>query len=546
VEPQPAAKQLPYAPILILAVSVIAFFLGLGTLGLLGPDEPRYAEVAREMFVSGDYISTRLCGCLWFEKPALLYWLSAAGYHLFGVTEFAARVATATAALATALIVYLSLKGFGQAREGLCSAIVLTTSGIFVAYARVATPDMVLTASITASLLSAYYSLHRTGWVRTAFLSLAFAFMALAVLAKGLVGLVLVFAIFGAFLFLSGDLRRLRIRDLSIGVLVFLVVAATWYGPVMERHGWQFVEEFFVRHHFQRYTSNEFGHPQPIYFFPIVGIAGIAPWTFFLIPAATRLRTYTQIRDSVLALAWIWAIVPVLFFSFSESKLPGYILPAFPALAIIVGSEIDRFLRGESSKILLLAAWMTAITLVGIGVGFIIYTRSEAIRVSSGRGLLAYLPCCVAIITIATLVARKRRAFITSSVGVVICSIVTAVILLFPVLRNEVSLKELSLEAGAALKPGEKIGFYLKKEFAPVFYADGRVLCEPKRGGTFYALHQDMLADALENESSLIVITDSKWLPGIENDPRFTTERIGVQGDALAVRVTMKKVVSGE
>src|SRR5262249_541238 len=157
---------------------------------------------------------------------------------------------------------------------------------------------------------------------------------------------------------------------------------------------------------------------------------------------------------------------------------------------------------------------------------------------SSGRGLLTYVPICAAIVTIATLVARKRLAFIASSVGVVICSIVTAVILLFPVLRNEVSLKELSLEAAEALKPGEKIGLYLKKEFAPVFYADGRVLCEPKRGGTFYALHQDMLADILENESSLIVITDSKWLPGIENDPRFTTSRIGVQGDALAVRVT--------
>jgi len=546
VEPQPAAKQLRYAPILILAVSSIAFFLGLGTLGLLGPDEPRYAEVAREMFVSGDYISTRLCGCLWFEKPALLYWLSAAGYHLFGVTEFAARVATATAGFGTALIVFFALKALGQAREGLCSAIVLTTSGIFIAYARVATPDMVLTSAITASLLSAYYSLHKTGWTRTVFTALAFGFMALAVLAKGLVGVVLVVAIFGAYLFLAGDLRRLRIRDLSIGVLVFLIVAGCWYGPVMQRHGWQFIEEFFVRHHFQRYTSNEFGHPQPIYFFPIVAIAGVAPWTFFLIPAVTRLRSFAQIKGSIVALAWIWAIVPVLFFSFSESKLPGYILPAFPALAIIVGSELDRFLRGESSKTLFAAAWLTAISLVGIGVGFIVYTRSEAIGISSGRGLLAYLPILVAIVTLVMLVARKRLAFITSSVVVVMCSIVTAVILLFPVLRNEVSLKELSLEAAAALKPGEKIGFYLKKEFAPVFYAEGRVLCEPKRGGTFYALHQDMLADALENESSLIVITDSKWLPGIQNDPRFTTSRIAAQGESLAVRVRMKKIVSAD
>jgi len=91
------------------------------------------------------------------------------------------------------------------------------------------------------------------------------------------------------------------------------------------------------------------------------------------------------------------------------------------------------------------------------------------------------------------------------------------------------------------LRPGEKIGFYLKKEFAPVFYAEGRVLCETRRGGTFYALHQDMLADALESEASLIVITDSHWREGLEKDPRFTTEFIAAQGESLALRVVLKK-----
>jgi hypothetical protein len=104
-----------------------------------------------------------------------------------------------------------------------------------------------------------------------------------------------------------------------------------------------------------------------------------------------------------------------------------------------------------------------------------------------------------------------------------------------------VSLKSLSLEAAAALRPGEKIGFYLKKEFAPVFYAEGRVLCFPKRGTTFYALHQNMVADALETEPSLILITDSKWLEGLEKDIRFTTEFIAAQDNALALRVALKR-----
>jgi hypothetical protein len=147
----------------------------------------------------------------------------------------------------------------------------------------------------------------------------------------------------------------------------------------------------------------------------------------------------------------------------------------------------------------------------------------------------------VALVSVVALVAKKRRAFIASAVGVVMTMILASVILLFPTLHDEVSLKALSLEAAAALRPGEKIGFYLKKEFAPVFYAEGRVLCEPRRGGTFYALHQNMLADALESESSLIVITDSKWREGLEKDFRFETEFIAAQGDSLALRVALKK-----
>src|SRR5690349_9814038 len=98
-EPQPAAKEWRFALAAIMATSAFAFFFGLGGLGLLGPDEPRYAEVAREMFAGGDYISTHLCGCLWFEKPVLLYWMSAISYRLFGINELAARLPTALAAI---------------------------------------------------------------------------------------------------------------------------------------------------------------------------------------------------------------------------------------------------------------------------------------------------------------------------------------------------------------------------------------------------------------------------------------------------------------
>jgi len=328
VERQPAAKQRLYAFIAILAASAFTFFFGLGRLGFLGPDEPRYAEVAREMLASGDYISTRLCGCLWFEKPALLYWMSAAGYHLFGVNEFAARLPSAMAAIVTVALLYFALRYFGLPRVALAASLVLSTSGIFIAYARVAVPDMILTTAMTAALLAALLWTRATGRARVVYLTLSFGFMGLGTLAKGLVGIVLVIAILVIYLFLTGQLRSVRWRECLIGFAAFLLVAGTWYVPVTMRHGWSFIDEFFIRHHLQRYTSNEFGHPQPFYFFFLVALAGAAPWVFFLIPAVGRLRSLRpriEARDSLLLLAWIWIAVPLVFFSFSVSKLPGYI-----------------------------------------------------------------------------------------------------------------------------------------------------------------------------------------------------------------------------
>ena len=540
VEPQPSAKHALYSYLAVLAASVFAFSFGLGKLGFLGPDEPRYAEVAREMFASGDYISTRLCGCLWFEKPALLYWLSAVGYRFFGVNEFAARFPTALVAIATVAMVCFSLNAFGRRGLAFGAALVLATAGIVIAYARVATPDMILTATITAALLSAFQACRSTGRARTIFWALAFSSTALAVLAKGLVGIVLVALILSFWMMLTGKLRTLGLRDSLVGLTAFTIIAGSWYGPVLWRHGWSFVEEFLVRHHFRRYTSNEFGHPQPVYFFVIVALAGLAPWTFFLIPAFARLRSVLK-NDSLLTLAWIWAAIPLLFFSFSESKLPGYILPVFPALAIIVGGEIERVWNRETGRELSVAKWLTALTLMGMGVSFLVFTRSESVSVAGGRVVLDALPIIVASGASVALALRRYRMFVVGTAGVVLAVVLAAVILLFPTLYDEVSLKSLSLSAAGALRAGEKIGFYLKKEFAPVFYAEGRVLCEPRRGGTFYALHQEMVNDALQAEPSLVLITDTKWREGLENDSRFITEFVAEQGDSLALRVTLRK-----
>jgi len=544
VQPSFAAKQTPLKFLAVFAASAFAFCFGLGGLGFLGPDEPRYAEVAREMFASGDYISTRLCGCLWFEKPVLLYWMSTVGYHLFGVTEFAARLPSALSALFTVTLLYLVLVRAGFSRLAMTASLVLGTSGVFIAYAHVVAQDMILTATMTAALLAAYLWTRTSGRTRATCWMLMFFFSGLAVLAKGLVGIVLVLGISFAYFILVGALRSFGWRECLIAFGVFLAVAGVWYIPVIARHGWPFIEEFFIRHHFERYATNEFGHPQPVYFFLLVAIAGAAPWTFFLVPAATRLRSLkpsSDARDSLISLAWIWTALPLLFFSFSESKLPGYILPISPALAIIIGAEVERVWNRDRNRLLKAATWMSALVVIVLGVAFLAFIRRESVSIAGWGILLGGLPIAIGLLSVVALALGKNRIFISSSAAVVLSVILGTVVMLFPTLRDEVTLKPLSLEAAAALKPGEKIGFYLKKEFAPVFYSEGRVLCEHKRGTTFYALHQDMLAEALESEPTLIVITDAHWIEGLKGDARFVTEDIATQGDARALRVGLRK-----
>ena len=542
-EPSQAAKPCFFILAGLIALAGLTFFFGLGRLALIGPDEPRYAEVAREMFATGDYISPRLCGCLWFEKPALLYWMGAGAYHLFGVNEFAARFPSAFSALAATLFLCHALRRAGLSRLGPIASLVLLTSGIFIGFARAGNPDMLLAAAMTLAFVSAHISTITKGRARLLYWMLCWAGVGAAVLAKGLVGVVFAVIILAAYFVVSGRLKSLRWRDGLSASAIFFAVAAVWHLPVIVRHGRSFIDEFFIEHHFQRYLTEVYGHPQPFYFFLFIALAGVMPWTFFLIPAAARLRSLkprSDERDQLLSLAWIWFGVPLLFFTFSSSKLPGYLLPVFPALAIIIGVEVERFWGGERTLLLKIAGWMTALLLISIGVAFVIYLSSKSISPAGWQTALYWGPLIAAIIATASFVASRNRAFIIGGAAVVASVIVGSAVMLFPTLNEELSLKTLSLQAAAALRPGEKITFYIKKEFAPVFYAEGRVVCGIGEGSILNALQPEKLIPAFELNPTLIVITPAHWMAELEVDPRFDTEFIAKQRDVYAARVRLR------
>ena len=335
---------------IFLFIVVIAFYLyGLGHIPLLGPDEPRYAQVAREMFLRSDLVTPTLGGHTWFEKPALLYWLMIGAYKLFGVHEWTARLGPALCGLLTIAAVWLVGREVDRSEEPrsfgfYCLLVTASCLGLIV-FSRAASFDVVITMTTTWSL--AFFLLHELPTTRNkpGLLAGFYAFVGLALIAKGLVGVVIPFGVVGFYYLLR---RRWPQRSvwlsLTWGVPLALAVSALWYGPVIARHGWSFIDEFFIQHHFARYVSNKYHHPQPIYFYPAIILMLVVPWTPFLIWAWVKARSWTwRANDSVsivrvFALAWL--LMPIVFFSFSGSKLPGYILPALPAAAILIADVL--------------------------------------------------------------------------------------------------------------------------------------------------------------------------------------------------------------
>lgn len=504
-------------------LGLVSFFFGLGRLALLGPDEPRYAEIAREMFASGDFISPRLCGCLWFEKPALYYWMAAASYGLFGVSEFSARLPSALGAIATALFLFYAAARSAGLRAAFISALLLVSSAAFIGFGRAASMDMLLASSISFALLSFHLWALDLGRRRIFWWALAWAAAGASVLAKGLVGLALISMTVSAYVLMRRP-RSIRTGELLAGLIIFSVVVSTWYLPVTLRHGWEFIEEFFINHHFLRYLTDRYRHPQPIYFYPIVMVIGAIPWSFFLLGAAARFcLARGRDLDDLSLLAWLWLIVPLVFFSFSASKLPGYILPAFPAAAILAGREADRFLSGADDLVSKAEGILTAILVAALGVACLAYA-----------GVKLAMVAALAAISLALFLLGRRGAFLASSVSTALGVVVGIVLVLAPRLNAELSRRDLALMASSALRPGEKIAFYRIREYAPVFYAEGRVVCGIQ-GDVLNAQSPNQLLQAL-NSSSLIVIADRKWQGELET--RFRVEVISVGRDAAALRLT--------
>lgn len=540
-----AKKEWYYLGALML-LCVGTLFYGLGDLPLLGPDEPRYVQVAREMFASGDWITPRLGGLPWFEKPALLYWMTAASFKAFGVSELSARLSVALAASATALLLFFFGWRVISVRFGYLSACVLLTSGLWLGFGRAATFDTPLSFSLTLALLAFFWWEHnqlapgRQGVAGGASVVLWWVFwlaLGLAVLAKGLVGIVLPAAIIGSYLIVNKGLGRILQQPwlLVFGMLLFLATVAIWYGPMVARHGREFIEEFFIGHHFQRFFSNKYRHPQPFYFFFVIALIGCFPWSLYLAVGAWRAaRQWRRLSipppDRLKLYLWLWVLLPVIFFSFSESKLPGYILPIFPAVAMIIARELEGWWQTEPPGRLKWLATATALLLiiVAIGVG---WRGSSELNVSaSASWMTAGAAITVAIVYLSLLKwCGGKIALFFLPFGLTTVVIATTH-LLFPGLGTMESMRELSQLAARAARPGERLAFYLNNEQSINYYAPELPLRDA-RAGLITATSPAEIAALIElqPDATLLVISLQRWSPYLIYDDRMEAELLAEQ-----------------
>ena len=368
-------------------VILVSLFANLGAIGLVGPDEPRYAWIARAMAETGDWVTPRLWGMPWFEKPILYYWVAAIGFQMHLPAEWAARLPSAFAALAAAVAIgWFAWRHYGGDEDlstspALLAPIIFSTSVAAIAFSRAATPDMLFSAAITLAMVCAASVLRRSGALRITTAAQANiknrdllilvwwgASLGLGVLAKGPAAAILAGGAVGIWALATSHWRAALRLAHPIAIAAFCAVALSWY-VLCARRNPDFLHVFIMQHNFERYLTPLFQHQQPFWFFGPIIILALLPWSALLIAAAQEaLRVWREKswKNSPGFFVACWAVFPILFFSFSQSKLPSYILPAVPALALVIAIGANRAFRRSRANAIILSA--------GIGLVWIVLT----------------------------------------------------------------------------------------------------------------------------------------------------------------------------
>ncbi len=346
-----------------LALFIFIFYmLWLGSYPVFTPDEGRYSEIAREMIASGDYITPRINGIPFLDKPILYYWLQTIAIHLFGIKEWALRLFPVLSSVLGCLITYICGRQLFDRRTGLIAAILLATSPLYFGNAHYANLDLELAVFVSAALCCFITALHQKP-IRLSFLYAGYFFAALAFLTKGLIGIVFPIAIIGSWMLLTRQLSLIKSIHLFRGILLCFAIIFPWYFLAQKANP-EFLHYFFITQQVTRFLSHaEFNNQAPFWFYVPIILIGFFPWTICLFQSLIRVRTEIEI------FLLLWIVIILVFFSIPHSKIITYILPIFPALSLLTARYLTHTWishRGYTQAFLLICITINVLFLLAL------------------------------------------------------------------------------------------------------------------------------------------------------------------------------------
>lgn len=470
--------------ILILLIGTL-FGATLGNYPLSAPDGARYAEIPREMLVTGNYVTPHLNGVKYFEKPPLFYWLQAISLKQFGNNELGANLVNALMGLLSCLLVYfVGRKLFGRT-SGFLASIILATTTLFFAMSRLVTLDMSLAFLISSSLFSFLLATQEPlGIKRDCYLWSVYLFAALAVMTKGLIGIVFPVTIIFLHTLIFNEWRNVKTYRIFSGLILFFIITLPWHLLVQIKNP-EFFHFYFIEQHFLRYLTPYAGRQQAWWFFPGVLLLGFFPWTTFLpqtilynFPRSWSARS--QFKAAIFLL--LWAIFIFIFYLFSNSKLIPYLLPIFPPLAILTGSYLAVILNREKTRAISCSFYfaLVLILLGGIAAFFATFALDFTAQIITKNNLYLIAASCV-FSAVCSFIVYRNNSFKN---GIIALIVTFALVLqsLAPVLpiANKQSIKPLALFIKAQASPNDEImsydfyyqdlPFYLERQITVVNY----------------------------------------------------------------------------
>ncbi len=472
---------------LLLILCFALFFVNLGQWDLWNPDEPRYAQVAREMVSRGDWILMHFNGEVYGDKPPLFFWLIAFSTYLWGgFSSFAVRFPSAFFGTLTVLLTYLIGKHLYSSRTGFIAGLILLTSLEFAYLATRANIDATLTFFTTASFFCfiKWYGFHENGRggearFRRLIIYGFYISLALATLAKGPVGFILPLLICVGYLVIQRDWEGIKKMRLIQGMALFIIIVLTWYVPALLKGGKAYFDETIMLHTVDRFAKGS-SHIRPFYYYLYNFPADFLPWIFFL-PAAIALgfsRGRAGIKREFLFL-FVWFAAMIIFFSFSKGKRGLYLLPLFPAVSMMVGKWWDDYISGSIKDLhhrwfsIPLRIFSGLLLGLGVGIPWAISTRFPSYLPYSLPIAFLFVGGGIALFILHHL--RYRAVIFFFIVGIMAGGFFYTLRVVFPLINPYKSARFISQEVSSRIRPGEKLAIYGDFVIAPYNYYTGIV-----------------------------------------------------------------------